>query len=194
MSWNFFKNDELFGYNFSKHQDIKKYLDDILSDNDYQVMTSSIVGNAYYSATKDKKAGIVFADVVLICHDQGDFGYKHLEETNLPMVFDCPQKILKQLTPTHNENAQEWRKLCCLHHERKQLLAHARKHEDTLTIIFSDNSKYLVKYSEFYHKWLVVDKTQYIQAKDVLEYCVAVNNNDKFQSFNEICDKLMAKE
>jgi len=41
-----------------------------------------------------------------------NFSYKDMDETMMPYYFDCPERILKLLTPTTNENSIEWRKRC----------------------------------------------------------------------------------
>ena len=41
-----------------------------------------------------------------------NFGYKDMDETELPYYYECPKKILDLLTTTNNENAKEWREKC----------------------------------------------------------------------------------
>ncbi|MCL6477070.1 MAG: hypothetical protein K6T65_01515 [Peptococcaceae bacterium] len=43
-------------------------------------------------------------------HD--NFGYKAVDETMGPNECDCPERILKLLTPTDNEYAKKWREKC----------------------------------------------------------------------------------
>lgn len=40
------------------------------------------------------------------------FGYKLMDETEGPYYYDCPDSILKLLSPTENKIANEWRKAC----------------------------------------------------------------------------------
>ncbi len=57
----------------------------------------------------------VFAVVCLLHYRPGDyynFGYKDMEETMGPYNYDCPERILKLLTPTTNKYALRWRKKC----------------------------------------------------------------------------------
>ena len=49
-----------------------------------------------------------------------NFGYKDMDETMWPYYYNCPERILKLLTPTTNENALEWRKRCWENIERKK--------------------------------------------------------------------------
>ncbi len=59
----------------------------------------------------------VFAMVCLLHYTKGfnNFGYKDMEESMGPYERECPERILKLLTPTDNQHAQEWRKDCWEH-------------------------------------------------------------------------------
>lgn len=90
-------------YYFNKHKDI------------YEVLKSAMVGNTYYGAIKQKSSGNVFGVVFKTSVDNRNyfnFSYKDMEETMLPSECDCPIGILKLLSPTDNEWANEWRKNC----------------------------------------------------------------------------------
>ncbi len=57
----------------------------------------------------------VFAGVILIDFkpkDEYNFGWKDMGEDEGPYYYDCPEKILKLLTPTDNEHAKGWREAC----------------------------------------------------------------------------------
>lgn len=41
-----------------------------------------------------------------------NFWYKPMEEEMGPYYFDCPKRILAQLSPTDNKVANEWRAIC----------------------------------------------------------------------------------
>ena len=41
-----------------------------------------------------------------------NFGYKDVSEDMGPYICNCPERILKQLSPTDNNWAKEWRKRC----------------------------------------------------------------------------------
>lgn len=41
-----------------------------------------------------------------------NFGYKDMDETCGPNECDCPERILKLLTPTDHEYAKKWRERC----------------------------------------------------------------------------------
>lgn len=44
--------------------------------------------------------------------DYYNFGYKDMDETMHPYYYNCPERILKLLTPTDNTSAWEWRQTC----------------------------------------------------------------------------------
>lgn len=56
----------------------------------------------------------VFAVITLVRFNNTyfNFGYKDMDETYGPYQTDCPESILKLLTPTTNELAKQWREKC----------------------------------------------------------------------------------
>lgn len=44
--------------------------------------------------------------------DMCNFGYKDMGEEMGPLYYNCPERILKLLTPTDNKRALEWRREC----------------------------------------------------------------------------------
>lgn len=44
--------------------------------------------------------------------DYYNFGYKDIGESMGPYYYDCPERILKLLTPTSDPTANEWRQEC----------------------------------------------------------------------------------
>lgn len=89
----------------------------------YEVLRSTVVGSTYYAAVKKTKFATetelekseVFAAVVLTrtnINEHYNFSYKDMDETCGPCYYDCPNVILDLLSPTDNEYANEWRKLC----------------------------------------------------------------------------------
>lgn len=56
-----------------------------------------------------------------------NFGYKDIEETMGPYRCDCPERILRLLTPTDSEWANEWRRKCWERVEAKKKRPKLRK-------------------------------------------------------------------
>jgi hypothetical protein len=44
--------------------------------------------------------------------DYHNFGYKDMDESAGPYQAECPERILKLLTPTTSQYAQQWRDAC----------------------------------------------------------------------------------
>lgn len=82
---------------------------------------SAMVGATYYAACRseftDGRPAEVWAAVALTDarrnpRDGTEWGYKLMDETEGPAQDRCPASILKLLTPTKYEWAQEWRQRC----------------------------------------------------------------------------------
>lgn len=86
------------------------------------VLKSSMVGSTYYAAVQIKtpEKTEVIGCVTLTSVDGCDIGMKIMEETCGPYQVECPKSILKLLTPTDSEWANEWRKKCWAYHEEKE--------------------------------------------------------------------------
>ena len=86
----------------------------------YRVLDSALVKfNTFYAAIEQthKKTGErhVWAVVILIQHypkDIHNFCWKEMNEADGPFASECPKRILKLLTPTDSEGANDWRKRC----------------------------------------------------------------------------------
>ncbi len=100
------------------HTSRKACLDDEWSRN-FKVLKSSMVNTTYYGALFDPRNNETFAIVCLTSVDGMELCYKDMTEHSLPYYFDCPKSILNLLTPTTDENANEWRKTCWEKHDKK---------------------------------------------------------------------------
>ena len=104
----------------------------------YNLIASRMVGSVYYAAVQPlqraardengrvRKDGnghtmaemipenerVTTAVVFLTQVEKGMFYYKDMSETMGPCYYDCPESILKKLSPTDNEYANEWREQC----------------------------------------------------------------------------------
>lgn len=93
-----------------------------------KILDSTTIKNVFYAACKDEQTGEVFALVYLIQRtprDYYNFGVKAMDETVGPCYYDCPARILDQLTPTESEYAKSWREEC-----RKTIAAKAAARSD----------------------------------------------------------------
>ena len=94
-------------------------------DSKYRILKASLVGTTVYAAVEyqTEKGTEVFAAVVLTSVDNNDyfnFSYKDMDETCGPYHYDCPASILKLLTPTTSEHANQWREKCWEKIEKKR--------------------------------------------------------------------------
>ena len=94
--------------------------------NKQKVVKSAMVGTTYYAAIEVLENNRIYA-MVALTHGQnkGDtygcnFYYKDMCESMIPYAYDCPKGILDLLTPTDDEDALEWRKLCKEEREKKK--------------------------------------------------------------------------
>lgn len=88
----------------------------------HKLVKSSMVGAVYYAAVHHPK-GHVYGLVVLTQTDMKDyynFYYKDMSEDMHPFYYDCPQSILKLLSPTDYKGALEWRENCKKAAEKKK--------------------------------------------------------------------------
>lgn len=81
------------------------------------ILKASAIGSTVYMAieeyTNDER--IVFGAVFLTStntRDYNNFAYNSMSETVGPCERKCPESILKLLTPTDSERANEWRNDC----------------------------------------------------------------------------------
>ena len=108
-----------------KYTSAKEYIEKNLlvwksETHNYSVLDGGVVKFlTYYGAvekteiTTGKKE--VFAVIILLRYYKNqydNFGYKDMDEGMGPCESACPERILKLLTPTQNQNANDWRKRC----------------------------------------------------------------------------------
>ena len=90
-----------------------------------EVLKSSVVGSTYYGAIKSTKDGVsnVFAVICLTSIDNKEyfnFAVKDMNEFCGPYQNKCPIGILKLLSETENEWANNWRKSCYKYHNKRK--------------------------------------------------------------------------
>ncbi len=108
-------------------QEKKQRIDRVRTWENEEVVKSCMVGTTYYAAVRRKDDGVVYAVVALTQLEEGEFGFKDISEICGPVEEKCPVGILKLLSPTDNELAQEWRKRCLENHEAQLRLRRLKK-------------------------------------------------------------------
>ena len=100
-------------------QEKKQKIDRVRTWEDEEVVKSCMVGTTYYAAVRRKNDGVVYAVVALTRMEDGEFSYKDMSEFCGPTAEKCPIGILKLLSPTENELAREWRRICLANHKEQ---------------------------------------------------------------------------
>lgn len=108
------------GYN--ERIDVKKELESEIFMSSDIVLKSRMVGSTYYAAIKDYYSGEVVGLVVLtsVSNESGMIHYKQITEYEGPGYYDCPESILKLLSPTDNKYSLQWRERCRNHLKAKK--------------------------------------------------------------------------
>lgn len=107
MGWTYLRKDE--------DTTAAEFLRKEFTSTNCEVLDVAVKLRTAYAACRNTKTGEVFALVVLLDYrpkDYYNFGYKDMDETMGPYECDCPERILKLLTPTDHEYALGWRERC----------------------------------------------------------------------------------
>lgn len=96
------------------------------------VLKMSLVGSVVYGAIQNVDTGVVWGLVVLTSAKDDEFSYKDMDDTCGPNYYDCPISILKLLSPTDSEYANEWRKKCYYNARVRTLRARFKRELDKL--------------------------------------------------------------
>ena len=114
------------------------YFTEGLNEGFYRLEKSTMIGSVYYDAVTGLKRyngekqedvpeneqhtfGVVFLTSV-DSKDYYNFSYKDMDETCGPFCYDCPESILKLLSPTTSEFALKWRDGCRKHRKLRKAL------------------------------------------------------------------------
>lgn len=110
MGWTYVQKDQ--------GESVKKFFEKEFTNG--KIIDCAVVGMqtayiAYEVNTGDKKEVVALVCLLRFvpnARDGFNFGYKVLDETMGPVAYRCPERILKLLTPTDNEWANQWREKC----------------------------------------------------------------------------------
>ena len=132
MGWTWYHATHYKNGKIDRKAECDAYFNEGLNAGWYRIEKSALVGTVYYAAIrklrrfvpgtngKETEAipeseqtvfGVVFLTGTNV-KDYYSFGYKDMDESMCPFYFDCPAGIIKLLSPTDNESANEWRERC----------------------------------------------------------------------------------
>ena len=174
--------------------DVKREMDEEIfrgwetSNSNCKLIKSTMYGSTYYGAIQktnnNTKESKVFAVVVLTSvenHKYFNLSYKDMDETEHPFYYDCPESILKLLTPTDNENANIWREKCRKRSKDKKVLA---KHEPIiLTVKFpllsghKPGDRVKLHWDGWGKNWFYTDGTYRYSTKTILNHGFEVDTD-----------------
>ena len=150
-----------------------------------RVLKSAMVSTVYYAAVEQIREGVreVFAAVFLtsgsLCgYPYFNFSYKDMSEDWCPCEQDCPVSILKLLTPTDSEYANEWRQKCYENAEKKKAARKDPHNINNLAVgtrirftAYNGKLYEIVKMAPSYQFkrawWYMPDENKYIPAKRI---------------------------
>lgn len=140
----------------------------------HKLLKSAVVGSTYYAAARSQR-GHVYGLIVITQIDRktGEFYYKDMSEDMLPYYYDCPPSILKLLSPTTDESALEWRRLCREKAAQKKSPTALSNLPIGARIRFTWNGETveLVKHAPAYQFkrpfWMFTDRNKYLSVKRI---------------------------
>jgi hypothetical protein len=99
------------GFNVDEFDSIEEAFDDALGISGIERMVER--NGCYYIACRDEGSAAISACVVMIMASaDGSRSYKDIPEEAFPVAIECPIEILRMLTPTMDESANDWREAC----------------------------------------------------------------------------------
>lgn len=95
----------------TKDKTWKEFIFSEINTEDHKILQCSIKGSVAYLACRIK-TGEVYGLVLLLTTDNGDKGYKPVEESMGPFECQAPKSLIAKLSPTDSEYALKWRQAC----------------------------------------------------------------------------------
>ena len=115
------------------------------------IVKDAMVGATYYAAMRFTRTGEVFGLVLKTSVDKWEFYYKDMSEDMGPCECDCPAGILRLLSPTDNEFANEWRARCWANIEAKKARREAQKDTYFVALV---GGRFEARKGELFHFYL----------------------------------------
>lgn len=78
----------------------------------HEMVDCVVRNNEAYVALKNNETNETHGFVVLLKLKRNETGYKNMHESEGPLYFNCPKKLIKKLSPTEDANSIAWRFGC----------------------------------------------------------------------------------
>lgn len=197
MGWTFYHATHYNGHGIDRKAECDAYFIEGLNEGHYKIEKSAMVGSVYYAAVrtllkyvgKDEKGesiyeplsdseqevwGAIFLTSVN-SKDYYNFGYKNMSEDMGPYECDCPNSILKLLSPTEDEWSLAWRKKCKDRNAKRKILNKL----PIGTVIEVDDKAYTKSICGNKTLWLNWFTRTYIKPKDILRLGYKVRTKEE---------------
>lgn len=115
MGW----TSQFVSFDSKDSEEIKKFFVNQWNVENFRCLDYSKKGNIIYMAVENIKNNKIFAVVTRISFYNRELYWKEMRESCGPVYVECPQRILKKLSPTDNEYAKNWREKCWEFHKKK---------------------------------------------------------------------------
>jgi hypothetical protein len=104
-----------------------------------RVLAHRTVGNhlwlAYEAIPKAEKEPIRCVILFLLAQNEGNWGYKDMDETMHPYYYDCPKAIIEAAGPTTHEEAIKWRAKVDTYHAEQAVKRNLAKQITVGTVV-----------------------------------------------------------
>ena len=101
-----------------ERKDVPNFLRTEFGGVSHEVVDCVVRNNEAYMAVKNTETNEVHGFVVLLKLKRNETGYKEMHESEGPLYFNCPKRIIKSLSPTEDSRSIAWRFACVNKHKR----------------------------------------------------------------------------
>lgn len=95
-----------------------------------------------FSPEKGKEVVALICRLDYVPNDYYNFGFKDMDETCGPNEVECPERILRLLTPTEHEWAKKWREACWQNVKSRVRLTKGKRVRSPQPLHFSNGESY----------------------------------------------------
>jgi hypothetical protein len=108
---------------YEKPKSLKEFFFQECNTSKIEPVDCRVVGTTIYGACRIRATNEIFGLVVLTSKTKKEFLYSEQQEDHVPCYYDCPEAILKLLSPTDNEWSLKWRNKCRENAKKKKSIS-----------------------------------------------------------------------